>query len=266
MRVSWVEGEGQRITFEEAYRRYAEFKRQRDAGFLEEVEFGARLKDLMVQDEVDGRWWSKSRQSGKWHYHDGEKWIEGNPPGYEPQQATTDARSTPQSIATDAPTLEQEPAGSAQKASTVRRNLAVPPWYGLLAGILGLAGLISIPVWTFVLSSDYLNWLSAFVSLLLFDAASYFAALRINRWHLGLGSSVLIGFLWCFTWASIGALPWDVFGAAGGAVAIISGIVGLVARLIAQHGMTIASTVGLGLLVGCVAAAIQMALLPLLLN
>lgn len=34
----------------------------------------------MVQDE-EGRWWARSRETGEWHYRDGEAWIPATPPG-----------------------------------------------------------------------------------------------------------------------------------------------------------------------------------------
>jgi len=69
--------------FEEADRRYAELKGLYDAGEITEEEFDEQLKRSMVQDE-GGRWWSKARQSGEWHYNDGRAWVRGTPPGYSP--------------------------------------------------------------------------------------------------------------------------------------------------------------------------------------
>src|SRR5215211_3069084 len=70
---------GPERSFEEADRRYAELKRLHEAGEITEEEFDEHLKRSMVQDE-GGRWWSKSRQSGEWHYHDGNAWVPGTPP------------------------------------------------------------------------------------------------------------------------------------------------------------------------------------------
>src|SRR5215217_2517451 len=66
-------------SFEEADRRYAELKRLHEAGEITEEEFHEHLKRSMVQDE-GGRWWSKSRKSGEWHYNDGNAWVPGTPP------------------------------------------------------------------------------------------------------------------------------------------------------------------------------------------
>src|SRR5215212_11075773 len=70
---------GPERSFEEADRRYAELKRLHEAGEITEEEFDEQLKQSMVQDE-GGRWWSKSRKSGAWHYNDGNAWIPGTPP------------------------------------------------------------------------------------------------------------------------------------------------------------------------------------------
>ena len=70
---------GPERSFEEADRRYAELKRLHEAGEITQEEFDEQLKRSMVQDE-GGRWWSKSRKSGEWHYNDGNAWIPGTPP------------------------------------------------------------------------------------------------------------------------------------------------------------------------------------------
>ncbi len=69
------------MDFREADRRYAEIKRQHEVGSLTDEEFDERLRQLMVQDR-EGRWWVKSRKTGKWHYRDGITWIRRTPPGY----------------------------------------------------------------------------------------------------------------------------------------------------------------------------------------
>jgi hypothetical protein len=69
------------IDFGEADRRYAELKRQLDAGAIDDEEFEAQRQRLMVQDD-EGRWWAKFGESGEWHYRDGITWTRGTPPGY----------------------------------------------------------------------------------------------------------------------------------------------------------------------------------------
>ncbi len=79
-----------KLNFEEVDHRYAQLKRQVDAGQITQEEFDEQLKRSMVQDD-SGRWWAKSRKSGEWYYHDGRTWMRGTLPGYAP------------------PTLEQPP-------------------------------------------------------------------------------------------------------------------------------------------------------------
>jgi hypothetical protein len=70
------------IDFREADRRYAELKRQRDAGSISDEEFDVQLQQLIVQDD-DGRLWLKIGENGEWHYLDGRVWTPGTPPGYQ---------------------------------------------------------------------------------------------------------------------------------------------------------------------------------------
>jgi hypothetical protein len=84
------------IDFREADRRYAEAKRQLDAGTISDEEFDFQRRRLMVQDD-EGRWWAKSRKTGEWNYHDGSAWVRGTPPGYQqprmPEESTPDPQS-----------------------------------------------------------------------------------------------------------------------------------------------------------------------------
>jgi hypothetical protein len=81
-----IDPRGREIDFREADRRYAETKRRLDAGSISDEEFDAQRRRLMVQDD-EGRWWAKSRKTGEWNYHDGEAWVRGTPPGYQPPPA-----------------------------------------------------------------------------------------------------------------------------------------------------------------------------------
>jgi hypothetical protein len=92
-----VNFEQDRISFQEANRRYAELRRQRDAGIIDEEEFDEQLKQLMVLDD-ENRWWAKSRRTGEWLYHDGTAWVSGEPPlGYQSPQNPSKAPSSPSS-------------------------------------------------------------------------------------------------------------------------------------------------------------------------
>ncbi len=68
------------VDFQEADRRYAELKRQLDAGTISTEEFAAQRQQLMVQDD-EGHWWAKLGESGEWYFHDGSTWARGTPPG-----------------------------------------------------------------------------------------------------------------------------------------------------------------------------------------
>ena len=58
---------------------FQSLKGQVKAGTLTREEAEAQLKDLMIQDE-EGKWWIIGYETGKWYYHDGEKWVRGEPP------------------------------------------------------------------------------------------------------------------------------------------------------------------------------------------
>jgi len=82
------------MDFREVERRYAELKRQHDSGALSTQEFDVQLEQLRVQDD-QGRWWTKSRETGEWRYHDGNAWVQGTPPPYLRSQQTPPVESTP---------------------------------------------------------------------------------------------------------------------------------------------------------------------------
>ncbi len=76
------------MTYAEVDQKYLELKSQFDAGLLGRSQFDDALRALMVQDE-QGRWWAKSRESGRWHYYDAAKqnWVAASPPAYTPMPA-----------------------------------------------------------------------------------------------------------------------------------------------------------------------------------
>jgi len=67
------------MDFSKVEAEFQKLKRQFEAGALTEVEFKARLQELMHQDER-GRWWMIGYETGQWYYHDGEKWVQSEPP------------------------------------------------------------------------------------------------------------------------------------------------------------------------------------------
>lgn len=70
--------EGRQIDFREADRRYDELKQQYDAGVLDADAFDTQLRELMIQDR-QGRWWAKTRETGRWMYYEGNAWVPGTP-------------------------------------------------------------------------------------------------------------------------------------------------------------------------------------------
>src|SRR5919112_1836542 len=82
------------MDFHAVERRYAELKRQHDSGTISTEEFDAQLDQLRVQDD-QGHWWTKSRETGGWHYHDGDTWVQSTPPDYRSSPQTPAAESAP---------------------------------------------------------------------------------------------------------------------------------------------------------------------------
>ncbi len=128
------------INFEEADRRYAELKRQLDAGSISTEEFDAQRKQLMVQDEK-GRWWAKGREDGDWYYRSEAGWVKGAPPDYQPPPQTTSADSTPTSDRNGgiARTRAATPPLAAREAYERLREL---PWVPILLPLLLLLVLL----------------------------------------------------------------------------------------------------------------------------
>jgi hypothetical protein len=85
------------MDFQEAERRYAELKRQFEAGTIGVDEFNAQRQQLMVQDD-EGHWWAKSPDNDEWSYYDGSAWVPGTPPGYREEvtlEPTSSSAQTP---------------------------------------------------------------------------------------------------------------------------------------------------------------------------
>jgi hypothetical protein len=58
---------------------FARLKAQFERGELTEEEFKAQLEELMIEDE-QGRWWILGYETGRWYVHDGEQWVQQQPP------------------------------------------------------------------------------------------------------------------------------------------------------------------------------------------
>ena len=140
------------IGFREADRRYAELKRQLDAGTISTEEFDAQRQRLMVQDG-EGRWWAKSRKTGDWHYHDGNAWVRATPSDYQPP-STSPAGSTPDrrlrlEQGERLPSSQTTLPGSApiQDRNGEKQRRGVLRWIIVAAGLLAAVGAI---VWMLV--------------------------------------------------------------------------------------------------------------------
>jgi hypothetical protein len=138
---------GREEKFREADRRYAELKRQLDAGSISDEEFEAERQRLMVLNE--GHWWAKSRETGDWHYHDGSAWVRGTPPGYQPPP--TDEASERQSQLKQGEGMPSSQTTPTDSLSTHDRNgreqrRGVLRWSTLAAGLVG----VGIVIWLLV--------------------------------------------------------------------------------------------------------------------
>jgi hypothetical protein len=125
-------GEPEEVGFRDADSRYAELKRQHEAGTIGDEEFDAQLKQLMVRDDED-RWWAKSRKTGKWHYHDGEAWVQDTPPGYGPSRTAQEDTPGRRSQSKQGEGLPPSPR-ILKRHRGVNRHL-------ILAGLVGIAAL-----------------------------------------------------------------------------------------------------------------------------
>jgi hypothetical protein len=65
---------------------YRRLKAQFERGALTEAALKAQLEELMIEDE-QGRWWIVGYETGQWYVHDGEKWVQQEPPRAAPGPA-----------------------------------------------------------------------------------------------------------------------------------------------------------------------------------
>ncbi len=68
------------MNFVDVENEFKRLKRDFDKGVLTKDKYLAQLEDLKIQDE-HGKWWIVGSETGQWHYHDGETWVPGDPPG-----------------------------------------------------------------------------------------------------------------------------------------------------------------------------------------
>jgi hypothetical protein len=154
------------LGFQEADRRYAEIKRQRDAGTISDEEFDAQRKRLMVKDG-EGRWWAKSGRTGEWNYHDGRAWIRGTPPGYQPLPTPSAERApdpqprleqgerspSPPKTLLDSSAPIQDPNGG-KKRRGARRWASVAVWVFAAVVLVAVVGIVVWMIATGVLEGE----------------------------------------------------------------------------------------------------------------
>ncbi len=116
--------------FENAEREFFKLKGQLAAGRITSEQFDRALKELIVED-MQGRFWMLGADSGKWYVHDGQSWVEANPPGV----AQRESQIAP------APSPAPAPPPPAPKPQGARRSRAILGTIvgGLLTLSLGLA-------------------------------------------------------------------------------------------------------------------------------
>jgi hypothetical protein len=119
--------QGTEMDFQEAERRYAELKRQFDAGTIGMDDFNAKRQRLMVQDD-EGHWWARSPSNDEWAYYNGSAWVPGTPPSY--QEATPEP--------TDSPTQALSASHPEGVENGKNGRQSVPPWI-LVAGVAAIA-------------------------------------------------------------------------------------------------------------------------------
>jgi len=65
--------------FKKAEDEYFRLKGQLAAGRITAEQFEVALKDLMIED-TQGRYWMLGADSGQWYVHDGQAWVQAEPP------------------------------------------------------------------------------------------------------------------------------------------------------------------------------------------
>lgn len=86
---------------------FARLKARFESGALTEAEFKSQLEELMIEDE-QGRWWIIGYESGLWYYHDGDQWIQSDPPpvAQRREQAEVEVEVAPAPVAVEEPEPE----------------------------------------------------------------------------------------------------------------------------------------------------------------
>lgn len=74
--------------FRQAEEKFYLLKGQLATGRITQEQFDAELKNLMLQD-AQGSYWMIGADTGKWYIHDGQRWVEAQPPINKSQKVRT---------------------------------------------------------------------------------------------------------------------------------------------------------------------------------
>ena len=66
------------MNFDDAERKFADLKNQRDSGQISPADFTTQVYEIRLQD-IGGVWWQISEQDGKWLRWNGSAWVPGEP-------------------------------------------------------------------------------------------------------------------------------------------------------------------------------------------
>jgi hypothetical protein len=146
------------MDFSQVAAEFSRLKAQYDAGTLSEADFKARLHDLMIQDGQD-RWWMMGYETGHWYVHDGEHWVQSEPPSVAERgrgrlDALRQEGKTEPEGGNWAPAMEKSEAApepghaEAPRPEAMVRPAALPAaprrgrWVWVMALVIGIIGLI----------------------------------------------------------------------------------------------------------------------------
>lgn len=100
---------------------FERLKAQFESGALTEAEFKSQLEELMIEDE-QGQWWIIGYESGLWYYHDGDQWVQSDPPPVvqrrEQAEAEAEAKAKVDVEVAPAPVLVEEAEEQVEVAPT----------------------------------------------------------------------------------------------------------------------------------------------------
>lgn len=132
---------------------FGRLKAQFEGGSLSEADFKAQHEELMIQDE-EGRWWIIGYKTGEWYVHDGEQWVQQDPPGAAPKAAP--ARPSASDLAAGSPHTLLVDARPRARLKLTRDTLPV---------LLFAAGwLVCLGLWVMTVTNTYyLPWASVVV-------------------------------------------------------------------------------------------------------